>query len=509
MPDVHIHKFESRYRLPRWSQAERRRLDQLRAMVLDRAFELALRSAGLPEESELCIRYLRVPVHFRLNGTDTSLAMNWATALAEEITRAIVCHTASGNRSSSHGGASSVNSTASDLVIYQSRRQALMDMALGTARVDLRRAWAWRQLGLWRSGDDAGRSEAISEMVSALCAEPLMIVPVLRALAETGCLRSVAKGLTARQWEALGCAALSPLGATRLIYEAGQGPVSSRALRDALRVIDRSGQLRAINSASPLLKESMTACRAVAALAMLEAEPVLLRAVTAPNIIGLIAGALRSESSNIKNCLPESVEPAATTHIVERASASEALPESLMGTDEEEAGPPDMRVRALTRYGGLLFLLGVVEDLKLPEEILSHALLGARPFLWVMHQLALTLVSIEPYDPAALAFAGLPPGATPPSAEQEAMNEVEAGAIKAFAMRIIERLHRVLEGVYEPESTVLEFVCGHRAEIVADPGWIEAKFSMDDVSTEIRRAGLDLDPGYIPWLGVVLRFVYE
>jgi hypothetical protein len=24
-----------------------------------------------------------------------------------------------------------------------------------------------------------------------------------------------------------------------------------------------------------------------------------------------------------------------------------------------------------------------------------------------------------------------------------------------------------------------------------------------------RRAGLDLDPGYVPWLGVVVRFVYE
>ena len=32
---------------------------------------------------------------------------------------------------------------------------------------------------------------------------------------------------------------------------------------------------------------------------------------------------------------------------------------------------------------------------------------------------------------------------------------------------------------------------------------------MDQVATEIRRAGLDLDPGYVPWLGVVVRFIYE
>jgi hypothetical protein len=31
---------------------------------------------------------------------------------------------------------------------------------------------------------------------------------------------------------------------------------------------------------------------------------------------------------------------------------------------------------------------------------------------------------------------------------------------------------------------------------------------VDQVSTVVRRAGLDLDPGYRPWLGVVVRFRY-
>jgi hypothetical protein len=56
---------------------------------------------------------------------------------------------------------------------------------------------------------------------------------------------------------------------------------------------------------------------------------------------------------------------------------------------------------------------------------------------------------------------------------------------------------------------VLQFVCQRRAAIVADPGWIEVRLSLDEVSTEIRRVGLDLDPDYVPWLGVVVRFVYE
>jgi len=58
-------------------------------------------------------------------------------------------------------------------------------------------------------------------------------------------------------------------------------------------------------------------------------------------------------------------------------------------------------------------------------------------------------------------------------------------------------------------AALIEFVCHRSAEIVADPGWIDVRFSLDEVATEIRRAGLDLDPGYVPWLGVVVRFIYE
>ena len=61
----------------------------------------------------------------------------------------------------------------------------------------------------------------------------------------------------------------------------------------------------------------------------------------------------------------------------------------------------------------------------------------------------------------------------------------------------------------EPRASLLEFVCRRRAEVVADPGWFEVRLSLDEVTTEIRRAGLDLDPGYLRWLGAVVKFVYE
>ncbi len=51
------------------------------------------------------------------------------------------------------------------------------------------------------------------------------------------------------------------------------------------------------------------------------------------------------------------------------------------------------------------------------------------------------------------------------------------------------------------------------AELVHRPGWItltlthaDIVFPMDAVDLSARRRGLDCDPGYVPWLGRILRF---
>jgi len=96
--------------------------------------------------------------------------------------------------------------------------------------------------------------------------------------------------------------------------------------------------------------------------------------------------------------------------------------------------------------------------------------------------------------------------------EREPPGETETVAINSLAARIVEHLSVLIDQRVEwrgDRAALIEFVCRRRAEIVADPGWIEVRFSLDEVATEIRRAGLDLDQGYVPWLGVVVRFIYE
>ncbi|HJQ69624.1 MAG TPA: hypothetical protein VKA70_11665 [Blastocatellia bacterium] len=516
---MRIHKFETHYRLPESVMAERQRLDQIRTMVLDGALELALERVGLPEDGELCIRRVSVPVRLRLTGTDASLAVLWSVALAEEIEREL------------HSGRSS------NAVFYRSRRQALIDMAISIARGDVSRAWAWRQLGLWRASEPTSESEAVFELTQALCAVSSMVIAVLCALSELQLLARVLRRMTGKQFEALAYAALSKAGATHLVDGADHAP-TSRALRDTMRVLNSSRILAAVTASRLLVNETDEVCRAAAALIVLEAEPVLLRAATAKELIALIASALRSARSEVGGALLEQAEidseslaeqmrvddegPSARKareyderSLSEQTAGGEVDRELEMAIepeaerDEEMAKVPDLQKRAFTRFGGLLFLLGVFEDLELAEEILDNAALGARPFRWVIHQLALRLVAAKPDDAAVLAFSGLLPGAAPPSDDQPPPDEIEEGAIQELAARIVERLRLLLDWREEQTAQLLEFISHRQAEIVGDPGWIDVKLLLDEASVEIRRAGLDLNPGYLPWLGVVVRFVYE
>jgi hypothetical protein len=59
-----------------------------------------------------------------------------------------------------------------------------------------------------------------------------------------------------------------------------------------------------------------------------------------------------------------------------------------------------------------------------------------------------------------------------------------------------------------PEQDLLAAVCRRQGRIVADPGWIDVHLDLAEVSTDVRRSGLDLDLGYLSWLGCVVRFVY-
>jgi hypothetical protein len=545
--EVAIRKFETQYRLPAGELAAARRLDQLRSYVLDDAFHLAVNEAGIGETAELCLRSLFVPVRLRLDASDKSITAAWSAALAREIGRVIR------------------RGPTTNMVIYYSRRQALLDLALGVAHGDLGRAWAWRQLGLWRLSHAASERGAISELVSALEREPTMVVPTLQTLARLGWLPSLSTRMSPSDWEDLAGAALSESRAEHLLQGIAAGRSPRRAargslVREAWSVLNATCLLPAIAASAMRLATPDTRL-AFAALAVMDADRGLLYRSIAPALIEFIAELFKSTPAEIRTALDqgmaEQTEPTVehsrsddhelkgpddpvqdkwserempsaheATHATNQrelatppARNARASPRSLESrpADFHEVAEPadaetdliDLRRRSISRYAGLLFLIAIIEDLNLPEQILSDRILGARPFAWVLHQLALRLAPIGPRDPAALAFTGLAPDAKSPAESEAPPTDEELSRLNYLALQITERLSSLLGLDEQTEISPMEFVTRRRGEIVTDPGWLEVRFSLDDVTTEIRRAGLDLNPGYVPWLGLVVMFFYD
>jgi hypothetical protein len=161
---------------------------------------------------------------------------------------------------------------------------------------------------------------------------------------------------------------------------------------------------------------------------------------------------------------------------------------------------------APTSWAGLPFLLSTAADTGIPEDLIAEPALAARPLRWVVHQLGMLLIPAAPDDPALLALAGLAPtaefpeGDKPTSIEQAALGNHASHWAGATAVRIGRPHH-------EPFDVVAE-IAFRRGEVIAETGWIEVHLDLSDVDVDLRRAGLDIDPGWVPWLGVVVRYVY-
>jgi hypothetical protein len=120
----------------------------------------------------------------------------------------------------------------------------------------------------------------------------------------------------------------------------------------------------------------------------------------------------------------------------------------------------------------------------------------------VLSELALRLSGAAIDDPV-IAAVGL--RTTDPDTGSAPVGPAEEAELGALAERVQAWLRERL-GLHPDEE--LDWLWRRRVSIVAEPGWIEAEFSLDDVDIRIRAAGLDLDPGFVWWLGAVVSYRY-
>lgn len=598
MESLHIKNFKARYHLPSSRLLLRDQLDRLLDGVLDGTVELILEHMGFSARDEICIRQIHIPVRLAMSLPDQSVVMNWSRAIAGHIQQMI-------QHNDPH-----------NVIRYSSRQHALIDFAIGVARGDYHRAWAWHQLGFIREARIGTDEAAAAALTSALKDEAEWIIPVLKTVAQTGKFYQLVNRIPPKGWIDLAMNALAAYGVAlepHAVVEAADpkavsnDPALSAA---AARIISHSAFTATVRQHARLFTASRISPRVVAAFAIIDSEPALLRRsyretqslvqhtalglqaiakAAAPAVSGrqtsssptdaadhgrtalklpkgsddgnqITKGKARPSYAGESNHrrLPHRLDriDSSQSHRIETGSKpidgqvdddfkglsprapdfsnwreSGSSGQGNMDSDVfgypdlavdhhskhdiyeilegQESVLPDTRRTGYTDFGGLLFLLPLIDQIGIVDEIVSKCVFNDRPLRWVLHRLAIHLIPADEHDAGILAFSGLRPGDEFPWMDQPGPSGEETELMVGWIERIIQALRVRLHWVETPDAKILHLVCYRRARIEADPGWFEAIFSLRHVSTDIRRAALDIDPGFLPWLGVVIKFNYE
>ena len=192
-----------------------------------------------------------------------------------------------------------------------------------------------------------------------------------------------------------------------------------------------------------------------------------------------------------------------------RAAGSAARRDGMHADPSDGADLPDEpRPGWPSEWACLLHLYRTAAEADVPAAVLADDALSTRPLAWVLHSVAGSLVPAEPDDPALLAFAGLLSTDEPPSLAWRPADQPERDSITGHAHRwLTVTAHRLL-GDGDCTAQTVERLLHRPGTIFAERGWIDIDMPLDNVDIDIRRAGLDIDPGWIGWLGSVVRFRY-
>ncbi|WP_407279211.1 hypothetical protein U5817_24825 [Aromatoleum evansii] len=163
--------------------------------------------------------------------------------------------------------------------------------------------------------------------------------------------------------------------------------------------------------------------------------------------------------------------------------------------------PPAADVDFHTRGGGFFFLLNVLNLPALRDwrATLAEPHAGWRELLRLALRLDFTPdaplaafladacalnLDVRPDDDPVAALAALPPGADPAPVHHAALRHY---GDTALAAALAER----------------------PAHVRATASHLDVHLRLNEIHLDIRRCGLDLDPGWLPWLGCVVRFHYD
>ena len=484
----------------------------------------ALRQHPLPD-GDWCVRRLAMAVELDPDRPLSALETTWADQVVTALRQSLL-------------------DGSTDVVHFTRPEQAIDDVLAGLVSRDYAHTWAWRQLGLVGPTDPQPDADPRALLLVALGRlRGGTAAAVARLVAHTSVARAhrllggegwhriatIAAAESGATWNPLappftaaGHRADSELhghGATQVTSSPempAEGedvrPLINGSMAQLATAVVSNGVLSTAFRGSGLRVDAVT-LRSWAVLALAEVDPVLLGRTgrDLEDLVRAIADRLQPQPSpgfsvgaRTSRSAPETRAKApATDDDAESADphgrAEQAHGEAGSGGDE----PAD--VGSPTAWGGLLFLLNTATAAGLPQALDEPPFL-ARTAGWVLHGIGLRLVPVAADDPVLLALAGV---TEVPVADAD---EFQRRALAICAERWVAQTADLLRacGAQAGEDAELVRRIARRDAIIdRESGWIEMTLRLSDVDVDVRRAGLDIDPGWVPWLGHVVRFRYE
>nr|WP_145547129.1 hypothetical protein [Variovorax boronicumulans] len=296
--------------------------------------------------------------------------------------------------------------------------------------------------------------------------------------------------------------AIGPVLGPALLQQAGLGPVPARPVDRAAVPAAHSASVRA---AAPARRAAPTAAPHAALPAWLQhalqlapptwlppgppaaaqAEPLLPAPIAAPGgrVPAPSAAAPTPARMHRRQPAPPRA-PRQQSRLEPETPTASGLARPAVPAPPALAQPPWLEP---TSCGGLLFLLPVLQRLQWPQWLQTQpADTGPRCTAMLLY-LALRRLAAPPDDP--LWRLALPPDDDPHAAL--------AGWL-ADARRWLHRAGRL----------GLATLARRPARVALTPTHVDLFFRLDQGDLRLRRLGLDLDPGWLPWLGRVVAFHY-
>lgn len=510
MSDVTIERLHAEYHDVTAEHAVR--FDQAFGAVGATLLDAALAEVGLPDLHAVCVDEIALSIELDPTEPVDRLATAWALDLAYGIRR----HLDSGS---------------TGVMVFEREIDAAVEFvrnAVVPGRLD--QAWVWQQLGY----ASHGRSTSLDDVVDFCRRSPELVLAALRI-----CIVDLSRSLSGADWIVLANAiarASNRSGVASLLADPIPGEVDTDPVSGSL--IERVGGSVGPTSAPAvvlLASATLQAAWAVAsaadraalvAAAVLLAEPArsgdretlaaTFRAVNEAfersidaelSATDGTADAHAERAENVSNATaPLTPSPSAGAD-AETASAAESSVQSSPTREAPRAVPEstDLRSMLVTDAGGVFFVISVLKHLEVVDQL---AVAAPENVLDLLARALEQLTGVSRVDPAILTVAGI-------DISDPAQRETLHAPLAADLADVVDdACHRVLDWLDEsvetdePGSFSWEWLWARHAAIDLQVGWIEIDFASASADIRIRRLGLDLDPGFVWWLGAIVRFRY-